>query len=152
MTSPPESLLCSCSFWLFVTPRTGVHQAPLSMDFSKQGYWNGLPFPTSGDLPSPEMEPTSLASAALAGEFFTIVPPQKLQKSLLGSASGWHWRGSGGGGVSSGLTLFSPAGVTVVGPSPVFSCVPGPMTWPSWQTSLQWRLGPALKTMLLWAL
>ena len=36
--------------WVFVTPRTTAHQAPLSMGFSRQEYWNGLPFPTPGDL------------------------------------------------------------------------------------------------------
>ena len=41
------------------------------MDFSKHEYWNGLPFPTLGDLPDPGIEPTSLASPALAGGFFT---------------------------------------------------------------------------------
>ena len=34
---------------LFVTPRTATHQAPLSMEFSRQEYWSGLPFPTPGD-------------------------------------------------------------------------------------------------------
>ena len=46
---------------LFVTPWTVVHQAPLSMEFSKQEYWNGLAFPTPGDLPDPEIEPESPA-------------------------------------------------------------------------------------------
>ena len=47
---------------LFTTPRTVAHQAPLSMEFSRQECWNGLPFPTSGDLPHPGIEPESLAS------------------------------------------------------------------------------------------
>ena len=38
--------------WLFATPWTGAHQAPLSMKFSRQGEWSGLPFPSSGDLPT----------------------------------------------------------------------------------------------------
>ena len=38
---------------LFVTPWTVACQAPLSMEFSKQEYWSGLPFPTPGDLPNP---------------------------------------------------------------------------------------------------
>ena len=37
---------------LFATPWTVVHQAPLSMKFSKQEYWSGLPFPIPGDLPN----------------------------------------------------------------------------------------------------
>jgi len=51
------------------------HQAPLSMGFSGQEYWNGLPFPSPGDLLDPAVEPVSLGSPELAGEFFTTVPP-----------------------------------------------------------------------------
>ena len=57
--------------WLFMSPLTVAHQAPLSMEFSRQEYWSGLPFPTPGDLPDPETEPTSLMSPPLAGRFFT---------------------------------------------------------------------------------
>ena len=46
-------------------------QAPLSMEFSRQEYWSGLPFPAPGDLPDPGIELTS----ALAGRFFTTEPP-----------------------------------------------------------------------------
>ena len=46
-------------------------QAPLSMGFSRQEYWSGLPCPTPGDLPDPGIEPESLTSPALAGRFFT---------------------------------------------------------------------------------
>ena len=56
---------------LFVTPWTVTHQAPLSMGFSRQVYWIGLPFPSPGDLPNPGVEPASLISLALAGRFFT---------------------------------------------------------------------------------
>ena len=49
------------------------HQAPLSMDFSRQAYWSKLAFPTPGDLPSPGTEPTFLMSPALAGRFFTTI-------------------------------------------------------------------------------
>ena len=56
---------------LFVTPWTVAYQAPRSMGFSRQEYWSGLPFPSPGDLPDPETEPTSLMSPALAGGFFT---------------------------------------------------------------------------------
>ena len=49
-------------------------QVPLSMGFSKQEYWSGLPFLTPGDLPHPEIEPVSPASLALARVFFTTVP------------------------------------------------------------------------------
>ena len=49
-------------------------QAPLSMGFYRQEYWNGLPFPCPGDLPNPEIEPTFLTSPSLAGGFFTSSP------------------------------------------------------------------------------
>ena len=55
----------------FVIPRTIARQAPLSMEFSKQVYWGGLPCPPSEDLPDPGIESESLSSPALAGEFFT---------------------------------------------------------------------------------
>ena len=42
--------------WLFATPWTVAHQAPLSMGFSRQEYWSGLPFPSPGDLPNPGTE------------------------------------------------------------------------------------------------
>ena len=48
-----------------------------SMEIPRQEHWNGLPFPTPGDLPSPGIEPASLASPAFAGSFFTTVPPGK---------------------------------------------------------------------------
>ena len=58
-------------FQLFMTLWTVACQAPLSMGFSRQEYWSGLPCPPPGDLPDPEIEPTSLMSPALAGRFFT---------------------------------------------------------------------------------
>ena len=57
--------------WLFTTLWTLARQAPLSMGFSRQGYWRGLPLPTPGDLPNPGIKPVSLMSPALTGSFFT---------------------------------------------------------------------------------
>ena len=48
-----------------------AHQAPLSMGFSKQKYWSGLPCPPPGHLPNPGVEPASLMSPVLPGGFFT---------------------------------------------------------------------------------
>ena len=56
-------------------PWTIVHQAPWSMEFSRQEYWSGLLFPIPGDLPDPGIEPASPVSPALAGRFFTTEPP-----------------------------------------------------------------------------
>ena len=55
---------------LFKTLWTVAHQAPLSMGFSRQENWSGLPYPSPGDLPNPRIEPP-LLSPALAGGFFT---------------------------------------------------------------------------------
>ena len=63
--------------WLFGTSWTVAHRAPLSMGFPRQEYWSGLPFPFPGDLHDPRIEPTSFASSALAGGFFTTEPPGK---------------------------------------------------------------------------
>ena len=56
---------------LFMTLWTIVYQAPLSMGFSRQECWSGLPYPSPGDLSDPGIEPVSLTSPALAGRFFT---------------------------------------------------------------------------------
>ena len=58
----------------FVTPWTVTCQAPLSVEFPKQEYWSGLPFPSPQDLPDPGIKPTSLISPVLAGGFFTAKP------------------------------------------------------------------------------
>ena len=49
---------------------TVAHQAPLSVGFSRQEFWNGLPSPPPGDHPTPGIEPTSLIFPILAGSFF----------------------------------------------------------------------------------
>ena len=58
-------------------PMTVVRQTPLSMEFSRQAYWSGLPFPPPGDLPDPGIELVSLEPPVLAGRFFTTAPPGK---------------------------------------------------------------------------
>ena len=62
---------------LLVTPWTVAHQAPLSLEFSRQEHKSGLPFPTPKDLLDPGIKPKSLASPAWAGGFFTPMPPEK---------------------------------------------------------------------------
>ena len=56
-----------------MTSWTVARQAPLSMEFSRQEYWSGLPCPPPGDLPNLVMEPASLMSPELAGRFFTTI-------------------------------------------------------------------------------
>ena len=78
--------VCVCSVsrvQLLATPWTVAHQAPLTMEFSRQKYWSGLLFPSPGDLPNPGVEPRSLALQAdsLPSEsyniFSTLLPPYR---------------------------------------------------------------------------
>ena len=66
---------------LFVTLWTVARQAPLSMRFSRQEYWSGLPCPSPGDLPDPGMELKSLMSPTLAGRFFNTSTTSPRQMS-----------------------------------------------------------------------
>ena len=59
---------------LFATAWTVAHQAPPSMEFSRQEYWSGLPFPSPGDLPDPGIEPLS---PALRADALPSEPPGK---------------------------------------------------------------------------
>ena len=66
--------MCAPSCCFFATPKIAACQSPLSMQFFRQKYWSGLPFPTPGYLSHSWINPASLA---LAGEFFTTEPPGK---------------------------------------------------------------------------
>ena len=85
----------SDSLW---PPWTVPCQAPLSMGFSRQEYWHGLPFPSPGDLPEPGIEP---GSPALQAESLQSEPPGKplcLHSSLfvqVGASMGWQLCGGG---------------------------------------------------------
>ena len=64
--------MCVCSITFdSATPWTKACQAPMFMEFSRQEYWSGLPFPSPGDLPDPGIEPTSPMSLVLVGRSFT---------------------------------------------------------------------------------
>ena len=63
-----------CTVSHFATPWTVAYQARQSMEFSRQGYWNGLPFPPPGDVPGLGIKPVS---PALTGSFFAGQPPGK---------------------------------------------------------------------------
>ena len=64
---------------LFATLWTVAHQAPLSMGFTRQEYWSGVPFPSPGDLPDPGIEPWP---PALQADALPCEPP--------GKPTGWH--------------------------------------------------------------
>ena len=91
---------------LVVTLWAVACQAPLSMEFSRQEHWSGLPFPPPGDLPGPGIEPTASVAPALAGGFFTTAPPgspqmqykQKQMNITICQMSNiitlwWQWQG-----------------------------------------------------------
>ena len=65
---------------LFATPRTVAHQAPQSLEFSRQEYWSGLPFPSPGDLSNPGIEP---GSPALQADALPSEPPGKPKFSTI---------------------------------------------------------------------
>ena len=62
------------------TPWTAAHQAPLCMGFSRQAYWNGLPFPSPRDLPKAGIEP---GSPALQADALPSESPGKLKRGKV---------------------------------------------------------------------
>ena len=80
-----KSLSC---VWLFVTPLTIAHQAPLSMEFSRQEYWRGLPFPSPGDLPDPGIKPRS---SALQADSLPSEPPGIYTWQLINLPTTFVW-------------------------------------------------------------
>ena len=71
--------------WLFVTPWTVARQAPLSMGFSRQEYWSGVPCPPPGDLPDPGIKLRS--SPTFQADALTSEPPGKPKNTGVGSLS-----------------------------------------------------------------
>ena len=75
---------------LFVTPWTIAHQAPLSVEFSRQDYWSGLSCPPPWDLPDPGVKLASLMSPALAGSSLPLVSPRKPGSSGYSMLNVWR--------------------------------------------------------------
>ena len=67
----------------FVTPWTVAHQAPLSMKFFRQEYWNGLPLPSPGVLINSGIKHTSSWSPELAGGSLATASPGKCEDLLV---------------------------------------------------------------------
>ena len=63
----PSFLLVTCHVRLFVASWTIAYQTPLPVEFSRQEYWSGLPFPAPGDLPNPRTKPESLLRISCIG-------------------------------------------------------------------------------------
>ena len=78
----------------FVTLWAVAHQASLSMEFSRQGYWRGLPCPAPGDLLDPGIKPASLEFSALAGGFLTTRAARVQANYILSCAYLLPGRGS----------------------------------------------------------
>ena len=78
------------SVQLFATLWTVALQAPLSMEYSRQEYWSGLPCPPPGDLPNPGMESTSLMSPALAGVSICVESRKIVQMNLFAKKKQRH--------------------------------------------------------------
>ena len=91
---------------LFVTPWTVAYQAPLSVGFSRQEYWSGLPFSSPGDLPNPGIKPRS---PALQADALPSEPPGKTQASFNFMAA---------------VTICSDFGAPKIKVSHCFHCVP----------------------------
>jgi len=68
---------------LFMTLWSVAHQTPLSMRFSRQEYWSGLPFPSPGNLPNPGIEPASPVSPALKVDSLLAEPLGKLKTKIM---------------------------------------------------------------------
>ena len=66
----------------FVTPWTVAHQAPPSMGFSRQEYWNGLPFPSPGHLPDPGIKPDLLHLLHWQAGSANLGSPQESAKNI----------------------------------------------------------------------
>ena len=79
---------------LFVTPWIVAHQALLSMGFSWQEYWSGLPMTPPGDSPNPGIEPMSPAAPASASGFITTAPPVKPLLHNIDFQMFSHWESS----------------------------------------------------------
>ena len=82
----------------FSTLWTVIHQAPLSLGFSRQGYWSGIPSPLPGDLPNPGMNPSPLHLQHWQASSSALAPPGKpvnpLTLPLIGLLLGSEWETS----------------------------------------------------------
>ena len=144
-------MLCACVLSCFscvqltVTLWTVACQALLSMGFSRQKYWSGLPYPPPGDLPDPKIKLESPVSPILAGSFFTTEPPRKspIDMRMIKSKDSAHQK------VKACLpqtTPFSaPVSPTILKSLPSLACRPPTHTAPltgdlpgvGWHTILQ---------------
>ena len=79
-------VIVSRSYLTLFSPMTGAHQSTLSMEFSRQEYWSGLPFSSPGYLPNPVIEP---GSPALQTDPLLSEPPGKPSQTRVGLEAPW---------------------------------------------------------------
>ena len=94
---------------LFATPWTVAYQAPQSMEFSRQEYWSGLPFPSPGYLPNPGIEPGSPALKADSFLFVCLFSCHFLQNSGMDPILPWNCSHTGSGSAQHMQADSSPA-------------------------------------------
>ena len=122
--------------WLFVTLWTLAYQDPLSMGFSRQECWSGLPCPPPGDLPDPGIKPASLRPPALAGRFFTTSATWEIQIK--------QYIPCGSDGKASACSAGDPGSIPGLGKSlegghgkPLqYPCLENPMDRGAWQATV----------------
>ena len=145
---------CACvlsrfsSVQLFVIPWTVAHQAPLSMGFSRQEYWGGLPCSPRGDLPSPGIEPETPMTPALQVDSLPIEPPEKPQSAFLL----WKLKQSAAAAVAAKSLQLCPTLCDPVDGSPPGSPVPGilqarTLEWVAISFSNAWKWKVKLKSL-----
>ena len=87
MCTNPSLVKLLSRVWLFATLWTVAHQAPPSIECSRQEYWSGLPFPSPGDLPNPGIEP---GSPALWADTSLSEPPGNPSLGMPNFSSSFH--------------------------------------------------------------
>ena len=118
---------------LFVIPRTVAFQAPLSMGFSRQECWNGVPFPSSGHLPNPGIEPDSPALQADSLSIEPLGKPNTLQRVIWSILPANRL-----------LFLLSPSGTSLV--AQMVKCLPTMWETQVWSLSLEDPLEKEMST------
>ena len=123
----------------FATPWTVAHQAPPSMEFSRQEYWSGLPFPSPGDLPNPGIEPSS--PTLWADALLSSQPP--------GSILSWRNSKNGKCGIPVPFPLkqfieTAGAGRILCRPLPILKQIIRPSC--EWCPLYTWKKGAALSS------
>ena len=128
--------------WLFATPWAVAYEVPPSMEFSRQEYWSGLPFPSPRDLPDPG---TESGSSALQVDAFTVWttrqlrqeegtlkrnPARKIPGLLRSWPGGKKWERRGGLGGCLATSHSETIGITLT--SPWFLC----LTWGNWSPQI----------------